>query len=365
MASRPASFTTIELRAGFLVLLTAAVLAVLLAGVFKYRPNQNMKIFYVYSEDAAGLGRAADVRFGGIIAGHVTEVAPDPGNQSLIRVTLKVFPSTPVNTASLAYVSQVTMTSEKHLAITTGSENAPLLEPGLEIPSTEGGLFGDLAGLTSTAKNLLQDLKALMGISDESGNLSMELEEGETITGLFSTLNATLDDLRVLVGVVDEEGEVVELEGRKTVSELMITLDDTMLESQELLEDIRDVVEENREGISDALATAKDLGDSVEELTEDAQVLMDKLGSVLDDNSENIEATIEGAREALESLDTLMAEFHELTRALRQTIDKNDDTVEDTLRDLSETMRNLKEVTRTLAEQPQSIIRGKKPVGRQ
>ena len=365
MANKPTSFTSIELRAGLLVLITAAVLALLLAGVYKYRPQQNRNTFYVFSDDAGGLGPAADVRFGGIFVGSVTEVAPYTEDQSLIRISLSVDPSTPINTASVAFASQVTMTSAKHLEISTGLKDAPLLESGSEIPSGIGGLFGDLSGLSSTATTLLRDLKALLGVSDASGNQLLELKDGETITGLFLTLNATLEDLRILVGIVDENGQPVKLHGRKSFSELMITLDDTMLDGQVLLTEVREVIEENREGITEVLTTAKELGDSAGDLAVEAQDLMAELDTILDDNSENIEEMIENARVALASADELMIEFQSLTLDLQQLIDTNDETIEETLRDLSDTMRNLKEVTRTLSEQPQSLIRGKQPVGRQ
>ncbi|MDP7640160.1 MAG: hypothetical protein QGG73_10680, partial [Candidatus Hydrogenedentes bacterium] len=39
--------------------------------------------------------------------------------------------------------------------------------------------------------------------------------------------------------------------------------------------------------------------------------------------------------------------------------------LEDIIVDLREVMRNTKEFTRTLADEPQSVIRGKTPTGRQ
>ena len=358
MTDKDRPFTAMEIRAGIFVLLSGIVLIVFIAGVLKYRPQGDTKTYYVHSSDTGGLGRSAKVRFGGVIVGKITDVRTDPDDQSRIRATVQVASSTPVNTDSKAFVGQTTLTSEKHLEITTGTKDAPPLEPRSEIPSTVGGLFGDLSGLTTTVTRLLEDVTLLLGVSDAEGKRIFAIDDGGTIADLFSTMDGLLEDLRVLLGIVDEKGRPLVVEGRKTFSELLVNLDDAVVHGGDLLGGLEEVLQENRQDINDVLTTAKDVGDS-------AQIAVDHLDSILTDNRENIDSTIEGARDALESLDSLTAELEKLTVSLQEVIDRNGATLEDTLRDLSDTMRNLKEVTRTLAEQPQAIIRGKQPVGRQ
>ncbi len=357
MPNTSSSFTSTEIKAGIFVILGVAVVVAMIAAILKYRPEGDGKIYFVYSRDTLGLDRSADVRFGGLISGTVVDVSPDPEDQSRIRATIQVFSSTPVNAGSTAFVSQTTLTSEKHLEITTGTKDAPLLEPGSEIPSSEGGLFGDLAGLVETLKTMLKDVTVLLGVSDGQGNPVFVGQDGQTIAELFSTMEGLLEDFRVLVGVVDAQGNALEVEGRRTFSELLVSLDSTVVEGGEVLVRIDELLEENAQEINDVLTTAKDVGDS-------AKKVVDNLDSILTDNRDNIDGTIQGARDAIDSLDQLMAEIRTLTISLQGVIDDNSATLEDTLNDLSETMRNLKEVTRTLAEQPQSIIRGKESVGR-
>ena len=358
MADRVGSFSTTEIKAGFFVLLSGIVMIVLIAAVLKYRPQGDTKIYYVYSSDTGGLGRSGDVRFGGVIAGRITNVSTDPDDQSRMRATVQVATSTPVNIDSRAFVSQTTLTAEKHLEITTGSKDAALLEPGSEIPSTVGGLFGDLSGLSSAVTQLLDDVALLLGVSDADGNRIFAADDGRTIVELFRTMEGLLADFRILIGVVDEKGRPLAVEGRKTFSEMMVNLDDAVVHGGDLLGGLEEVLEENRGNVEEVLTTAKDVGKS-------AQQAVEHLDSILADNRENIDGIIEGAREALESLDSLTGEFETLTISLQEAIDRNAATLEDTLRDLSDTMRSLKEITRTLAEQPQALIRGKQPVGRQ
>ena len=358
MADKGASFTTTEIKAGIFVLLSGVVLLLFISSVLKYRPQGDSKTYYVYSSDAGGLGRSADVRFGGILAGRSTDVGTDPDDQSRIRITVQVASSTPVNVDSRAFVSQTTLTSEKHLEITTGTKDASPLEPLSEIPSSVGGLFGDISGLTTAVTQLLEDVTLLLGISDGKGNQILALDDGRTIAELFTTMEGLLEDRRILIGVVDEEGRPLVVEGRKTFSEVLVNVDDAVVHGGDLLGGLEEILEENRQEINDVLTTAKDVGDS-------AQEAVDHLDAILTDNRENIDGAIEGARHALESLDSLTAELEKLTVSLQGAIDRNGATLEDMLRDLSDTMRNLKEVTRTLAEQPQAILRGKQPVGRQ
>lgn len=358
MANNRSEFSSTEVRAGLLVLFSGAVLILFIGAVLKYRPQADTKSFYVFASETGGLGRSADVRFGGLIVGRVAEVDYDPEDHSRVRMRVEVATSTPVNTESSAFVGQTTLTSEKHLEITTGTGDAALLEENAEIPSTVGGLFGDLSGLTATAEQLLADLTILMGVTDGDGTTIFAADNGRTIADLLLTVESSLADLRVMLGVVDEDGNPIELEDRTSLSELMVGLDGAVAEGDELLGEVRGVLEDNRESLGELL-------DNASELSASAKKVVDDLGSLIVDNRENIDGTLEGARNALAELDGLVVEFEELAASLVDVLERNGPTLDDTLRDLSDTMRNLEEVTRTLADQPQSIIRGKQPVGRQ
>jgi len=358
MSNGPASFTRTEVKAGVLVLISGAILLIFIGAMVKYRPQVNANSFYMYTADTGGLASGADVRFGGTKVGRISKIEISPDNQSLMKLSLDVDKWVPINVASEAFVSQVTLTSEKHLEITTGEKGARLLESDSEIRSAVGGLFGDVAGMTESATQLLEDVSLLLGVTDGAGGPVFAVEEGRTLADLFVTLDSMMEDLRIMLGVVDADGKLQVPEERKTVSELLVSLDDTVVQGGELIENVQGVLDENREGISDVLTTAKDVGATAKELVENVD-------SMLVDNRGEIEGAIGDARATLEQLDSLMAELEGLTVSLNDVLEVNGAVLEDTLRDLSDTMGSLKEVTRTLADQPASIIRGKQPVGRQ
>src|SRR5690606_13993769 len=102
---------------GVLVLAGIAVFLVFLAVIQGYRPPAEEHVFICRFNDTLGLNKGADVRFGGLKVGYVGIIEADPTAPEKIRVEAVVPPELRVNEKSIAYVSQTTLTAEKHLEI--------------------------------------------------------------------------------------------------------------------------------------------------------------------------------------------------------------------------------------------------------
>lgn len=353
------SFTGTEIRAGLMVLISGIILLAFIAAILKYRPQVARNTYYVTMSDIAGLDRAAEVRFGGMVVGRVSDIGPNPDNRTEMRITAKVNDATPVNADSRAYIGQISLTSEKHLEITTGSPDASLLPSGSKLGTTAAaGMFGDLSELTNSVQHLIADVQVLLGVSDGMGNRTRDMAETRTIADIFAQLDGVMSDLRLVMGVTDDAGNPLPEADRRTINELMANLDGTLDEGKLLMEDVRGVLDENRDGIKDLLAEAKDLSES-------AGSLVENMDDLLADNRENIDATLDSTREAVAKVSDLMADVKQLVATLNTTLERNGPGFEETIETLNNTLRNLEELTRTLADQPQAIIRGKEPVGRQ
>lgn len=352
------SFTRTEIRAGIMVLLSGAVLVLFIAAILNYRPRGETKDFDVMMNNTEGLGVGADVRFGGMLAGRVTSIAPERNDRSLMVVRARVAASTPVNAESRAYVSQVTLTSEKHLEITTGTADAPLLASGARIASTTGGLFGDLPALTETVTDLLEDIQVILGVSGADGQPVLDAGQAGTLTEALDTLDGLMADMRVLLGVVDEKGNLIIAEDQPTFTDVVSNVDQAIKDGDALLRDVRSVVDENRETIRDVLETVEELGNS-------ADRTLDELNALIADNRDTVDATLEETREAVSRINALSADMTQLVASLREILDYNQPVLNETIDNLNETLRNLEALTETLKDQPQSIIRGREPVGRQ
>lgn len=369
MPSQASSFTKTELRAGAFVLVAFVVAGIFVTATTTLRPAAEKQTFVVYFEDTVGLNRGAEVRFGGLKVGKVTRLRSDPENQSLIIVEARITKDTPVNVDSVAYISQVTLTAQKHLAITTGSPAALRLREGDEIPQGGGDLFSALASAAGGLDDLLESATRLMGTSDENGNPLAPGEFG-TLGAVLNDLSTMSSDLQILLGVSEAPGS------EEAIDEGFTTVATIFDSGGALIEDLGGILDENRDTFGEIL-------DRLVGIEESSHTLIGDLQDLLDENRENIDTTFENLADITdtvsETADKLAAELDGLADSLeatlgnverfsgdaRRLLEENGPTLEDILADTKEMMRDLKEFARTLAEQPQSVLRGKSPTGRQ
>ncbi len=363
------NFTKSEFKAGLVVIASVVVLVIFVSTTLNLRPAAETKEFYVFLTEAA-LNPGADVRFGGVISGRVTDISPAPGSQSLIRVTAVVPSSLPVNEASIAYITQTSLTANQHLEITTGTDDAPLLKSGSEIPSGVGGLFGEIGAVAGGFGGLIDDLRLLLGMVDDTGEPTTTDENRKTVESLFVDLTDVLGDVQILVGVQNAEGNpAMTDEEQTTAAELLVSIDDTVDTGRGLIDELGGILDENKDEIGALMAQAGEIGASANEL-------IDELNSLVADNKGDIEGIIGTVAETIESLsaqlDGLLASLQgaldnadALSGDARVLLEDSAPALEDIIVDLREVMRNTKEFTRTLADEPQSVIRGKTPTGRQ
>ncbi len=376
MATRSGDFTRTELRAGLFVIASAAALVLFVAAIAGYRPQASTKTFYANFTDTAGLNRGAEVRFGGFLVGRVTNIGPDADDKSLIRATAEVSKNTPVNAGSEASITQIALTSAKHLEISTGLPEEALLEAGATLPSRAGGLFDELGSLTGGLTDLLDDIKLLLGAEDKDGRPTMTDDERKTLAELMVTMDGLGKDVQVMVGVHDSAGNETQTdEERTTLAKLLDSADTTLENADGFVTEVRVVLDENKQPLNDLM-------DNFNKLSTDANDLVGDVDSFIEDNRPNIDGALEDLRGLMDKLgttvDDVAGRFEGMADSLEATLknaenltgdtayllDRNIPELEDMVMDLRATVRNLKEFTRTLSEEPQAIIRGKSPQGR-
>jgi phospholipid/cholesterol/gamma-HCH transport system substrate-binding protein len=343
MAEKKHNFTHFEILSGLMVVLSAAALAGFIALISGMRPEQEAVTYYASFTNIIGLNSGADIRFGGIIAGEVVAIEPNPEDQTQIRVEAAVYPHIPVNAKSVATIAQNTLTSDKHLEISTGEKDARRLKPWENMEAvTKSGAFvdiPDLGGVIGQVEELLGDLRSFVGVPAaerlaEEGveefvslnriakNVSVALEEGK---GLITNVNSVLDERKpdieaILGGVADIEKSALDL-----------------------VDGLKGVLEENREPLNNTLG-------GVENIVKDVGEAVERLKASLD----GILASLEGALENTEGLTGNVQDFFAGNRP----------GIEQIVGDLRETIRNLKEFSRTMSDQPNAVIWGQAPEGR-
>lgn len=344
MADKKHSFTKTELQAGTLVLLSGLVLLGFIAIMTGLRPPEEKKVLYARFNNTGGLNPGADVRFGGLKVGRVAAIAPDPEDASQVRVMAEIVPATPVNADSIATIEQITLTAEKHLEFSTGKNGAALVEEGAVVQSVtkSGGLIEmpDVSGAITRVEKLLDDVMAFMGV-DEAQALEEKGEEE------FAKIARIAADVREAVN-----------------------------HSSGLVQDVRDVVEEQRPQIDEILGKVQGIQDSVREVTDQVnEVIAENRGPVknavagVEDTVAKVNQTVGGLSDDLESLsgrlEAILEDAGGLSGNAEQFLEANRPAIEDVILDLRETVRYLKSFSRTLSEEPESVIRGKTPQGRQ
>ena len=334
MPAKQHDFTATEIKAGIMVLASLIILVGFLAAIRGCRPKDDTaKTFYAVFTDISGLNRGADVRFGGVRVGKVTAIEPDPDDRARIRVTAVVDGNVPVNHGSIATIEQVTMTTEKHLEISTGGAEQPLHETGdLLASSGGGGLFDvpDFEGVTTRLETMLDGINVLLGVSDtgEGAGDPQTVDLSEVLASLKTTLDEGAEVARGAGAVIDDNRAGIE-----QIVTRLAALEET---ATELMTQLNGVIEENRGSIHQSFG-------NLEQLTGELNRHVDEL---------------------VTTLQTTLQYLQDLGGNSSDLLDDQRPTIEEMLLNLTETTRNLKEFSRILADQPDALIRGKGKQGR-
>jgi phospholipid/cholesterol/gamma-HCH transport system substrate-binding protein len=330
MPAKQHDFTATEIKAGILVLVSFIVLVGFLVSIRGCRASEGeTKVYYAIFNDIAGLNRGADVRFGGVRVGRVTAIGPDPQSRTHIRVTAEVEGDVPVNHGSMASIEQVTLTTEKHLEISTGGDQEPLHENGDTLRSSSaGGLFDipDVGGVIARMETMLDAINVLLG-ADQGGG-----EEVVDLAAILASLKTTLDEG---AAVARGAGAVIE-DNRENIDQVVIRLAVLEQTATDLMTDLHRVIVENRGSIQGSFA-------NLETLTAELNIRLDEL---------------------VTTLQTTLGYIEDLGGNSSDLMNEQRPTLEEMLLNLQETTRNLKEFSRILAEQPDALVRGKGQQGR-
>ena len=342
MAAKKHDFTITEIKAGLFVLLVAGTLFLFLAVVNGMRLPQQTHRFYARFSDTFGLNKGGDVRFGGAKVGRVTAVKLDPDNQAQILIQADIAAEVPVNAKSEAFITQTSLTSEMHLEITTGTKEAPLLADGAEVPSTQGGLFNQAGQVAEGVSKVLADFRDLVGVQEARSKESSGGPKVVTVTELIGNVDKAINNGSDFVG----ELKGVVSGNKDQVAAAIKRIGEIETSANSLVDDLRVILSENRKDVRGVTESTHALVEKMHPVVEK----IDKVSSQLDGIVAAVQVTMENAKT--------------LTGEGRKAFEDYRPELENMLLDLSETARYLRDFSRTVAEQPQVLLRGKNAEGR-
>jgi len=321
-----------EAKVGAFVVVCAAILLVTIYRVSNAALKGANVSYRMYLRYAGGLEPGADVLFGGIKVGQVRAVQPDTEDPTRIEILMDVKPGTPLNAKSVAKLGSVTVITSPVISISTGSNDAPRLPAGSEIPSAETISLDDterkIVALADSAQTLLESVHT----------------DVDQVAGDARKLIANLNDF---TGKPNQQ----------RVAEILANADAIVARMSPKIDQI---------------------SDQVLKLTNDANGVMAKVGPVVDNVNatvSNVNATVSNANDTITSVrEPIQADLAEVRKTLDQArglianlqaaVRAKDQDVGYTLENVRMATENLNDLMESVKERPWSLIRIKQPKDR-
>jgi phospholipid/cholesterol/gamma-HCH transport system substrate-binding protein len=309
---------TMEAKVGAFVVLCAVILSATVYYVSYARFKGARVPFTTYLKDAEGIEPGTQVLFGGITVGKVTAVAPDHADPTRIAISLDVTQGTPLNEKSVADVGSVSLMGDPVLAISTGSNDAPRLQPGATIQSQETVSLDELQRRVGTLASTAQT----------------------TLVAVGSDLNDLTGDTRKLLANLNDATDTT---NRRHLAGILANTDTTVAQlSPQLLK-----------------------------LTQNANDVVARLGPTVDNvnttvsNANGTITALRGPSQAdLAELQRTLVQTRELVDSLQVLVRANTQNTTYTLENLRMATDNLNQLSESVKERPWSLVRIRQPKAR-
>jgi phospholipid/cholesterol/gamma-HCH transport system substrate-binding protein len=248
--------------------------------------THNEDVYYTYfTGSVVGLSSGSTVRYRGVPVGTVGNIEIDPNNVVQIRVTLKLKPSTPVKTDTIASLEVQGITGGAYIELTGGTQaSLPLVAVDDNVPVIKSE--------NSTLQSVLDDAPKVLGKLNQladSANSVLSADNVKAISETFhhlDSLSASLDSMGPDAKQAVTNFNQISGDLHKRLPEIVDTLHqdgasirDAANGFGKLANDIDAVVAENRAPLRDF--TANGLGE-VSGLVSNLRALTDTLNRVAD-----------------------------------------------------------------------------------
>ncbi|MFU8899598.1 MAG: MlaD family protein [Roseinatronobacter sp.] len=318
-----------ETRANYVLIGVFALLGFLgVLGFFlafgKFQLDRQFAYYEVRFDAVSGLSRAADVRFAGLLVGQVVDVRLSPDGDGMVVVRLEVDRDTPVRADSVATVDSSGITGVSFVAISTGTQAAPLINDRTDVPELEAGR-STIQSLTEGAPRLLNEtlqvleqVNRLVGEENQRKVTSI-LDNVESSTGdlsraldNFSGFTDTIAEATATFAEFSDNLTPILLQAEKTVESLQFAIDEFALLATEsritfetgttTLLSVEAFVEDDLDAMVTDLRRAADLvGREIEAFSQEAQTMFGE-----------ISRTGMAATQRIEALDPALARLEPL-----------------------------------------------------
>ncbi len=276
-----------EAKLGIFIVLVALASAFLII-TFGEIPifKEPTKTYTTYFKDVAGLSRGAEVRVAGVKAGKVKEVSIEKGK---VKVLFEVKESVKLFKDATAYIGTLGLMGDKYLGIVPGNPERGELLSGEVVQSEE---------IVSDTDKLIAELsKATQEFRKVARNLNLILEENRL------TLRETLIHLNALVENLNE----ITVQNRENINRTLENLRILTASLENLINNVNGIVAENRDNIAEISSSLAIILDDLKKdlpiLVANLRELSANLNSIIKANRTDINKTLTSLRKGTENLE--------------------------------------------------------------
>lgn len=315
-----------EAKVGLFVIVALIIFVVTFLSIANIQLTGEKVPYKTYFAYIGGLDEGGLVRYGGRKAGTIASVRPWADDPTKTEVVFDLRVDVPVNSESRARIASLNALGQNYLEITPGSIDAPRIEPGGKVESTEMLTFTDL---TNKVGNVTDKAVELMGDIQEKLDLVVT-----DIDGLLTNLNALTGE-----------------ENRESVSKLLANGNRLVEEQSPKIDRITSQVSSTLEDVEALMADFRKVAEGADETVRNVNRTVDETREPIQKNIEELERTLVEVRETVEQ-----------ARAL---VIVNEQNINETVENFRMASENIESLTDDLKQRPWSLIRVKPKPDRQ
>lgn len=324
----------------------------------KLQVDRQFSYYDVYFPEVSGLAVSSQVQFAGLNVGKVIDIQLAPDAAGPVRVRLEVVEDTPVHTDSTASLAVQGVTGVANIAITPGSQDAPLLrhestDPIPVIPASRSALqtlSDEGPEMISRLNTVAQQLTEILGeqnqtrvtnildnVERSSGNLDKAMSDISAATDAIGTAANGIAAFGTKIEGLSETADST----MKQFSETAATADTTLKSATATLDEVRTYVSGDLAGLTQKLdGVAGTLQTDLTRLVDRADTTFDNLDSALEVGK----VTLASAQGAFEGADRIMnTDLGPVIADLRVTLGTLNDAVASVSGDLPEITGRLRD----------------------
>ncbi len=291
-----------KVRLGIFLISGACFLLILLISIAGSKLMEKRDYYYILYDNVSvnGLQVGGQVMYNGIRIGRVEDISIDQENIARVKVNISIKKDTPIKEDTEASLAIVGITGLKQIELTGGTNNAKTLPPKSRIKAGMS-LFdniGDKAASIADKVDIALANVIELTNKENQENLRLLLKDLREISNQSKEpINNALNNVDSLTyELVKTTQEANKLVHRLNTIAQSEKIDHILTNSEKITKNIADIDTKRIE--KDLLETTKNLNETVNK----ANILMSRIDALVQKNSPDITSSIETLRETLDNL---------------------------------------------------------------